>query len=425
MPSAPLRILVPIEFPEHENALLRFAASLAATRKGTLHLTHIVTPTSSTSNQAQSFLENAAALARQQGVEAFAHLYASPTVTQGIKEVVKRWQCNMMLMGWYHNIEREVILSAPNRALTKELGIDTLIFKERDTYPVRRFLVPTSGGSHAFMGIQIAQELATHTGASLEILRIARDPRCRPDDPRLQRYCAQLYENTRLQMDLLEIEAPITVQPAVELIPAITSKVNPGDMVILGASNDWRQEEHLAGSIPDEIANKVPVSVLMVRSAAPDPHLLGNIFWEKNIRLDLSPANKWDAIAQMVDILIEERQVPQSQRDNILNAALEREHKSSTAMGHATAIPHAPIPNLPAVIGAVGICPSGLDFDAQDGGAVRFIFLLLTPQQNYRSYIPVLAQIAGLMRAPDTQQALLDSQTPSEVAAHFRNYKAL
>jgi len=126
-----------------------------------------------------------------------------------------------------------------------------------------------------------------------------------------------------------------------------------------------------------------------------------------------------------VDILIEERQVPQSQRDNILNAALEREHKSSTAMGHATAIPHAPIPNLPAVIGAVGICPSGLDFDAQDGGAVRFIFLLLTPQQNYRSYIPVLAQIAGLMRAPDTQQALLDSQTPSEVAAHFRNYKAL
>jgi PTS system fructose-specific IIC component/PTS system nitrogen regulatory IIA component len=163
----------------------------------------------------------------------------------------------------------------------------------------------------------------------------------------------------------------------------------------------------------------------MVRAGTPDPHILGNIFWENTIRLDMHPTDKWDAIAQMVDILVEERQVPPSQRDNILHTALEREHKGSTAMGHATAIPHAPIPNLPAVIGAVGICPAGIDFDAPDGKAVYFIFLLLTPQQNYRSYIPVLAEIAGLMRTSTTQQGLLDCQTPSEAAAHFRAYKAV
>ena len=48
---------------------------------------------------------------------------------------------------------------------------------------------------------------------------------------------------------------------------------------------------------------------------------------------------------------------------------------------------------------------------------VHFIFLLLTPQQNYRSYIPVLAQIATLMHTEEARSAFLRCQTPSELMA--------
>ena len=44
MTHSKLRILVPLDDPSAEEPLIRFAAALAQTRKGELHLTHIITP---------------------------------------------------------------------------------------------------------------------------------------------------------------------------------------------------------------------------------------------------------------------------------------------------------------------------------------------------------------------------------------------
>ena len=77
---------------------------------------------------------------------------------------------------------------------------------------MRRILVPFGGGNHALVGVQIAYDLAQTWGAELEILRIVHDTRA-PSDPILQRYCAQLAADTRLQLDLLKIDVPLTVVP--------------------------------------------------------------------------------------------------------------------------------------------------------------------------------------------------------------------
>ncbi len=416
MAYSKLRILVPLEDPGAEEALVRFAARLAQTRKGELHLTHIVTP-EETVPQAEQLLQRAAGIAAQVGVRAHPHLAEYPSVTQGIQESVRRLKCKMMMMGWYHEVEKGAILAAQNRALTKAINVETLIFKDRNSFPFQRILVPTGGGSNALMGIQLGSELAQNWGIPIEVLRVAREPHHRPDDPILQRYCSQLLEGTKLQLELLGLDLPIRILPAEDVVAPIVEHTREGDLVVLGASNDWRQEEHLAGSIPDEIANQVPSSVLLVRSLTPNKILLSRIFWETTIRLDLHPKDKWDAITQMVDALVEEKQVPSSQRQYVLDRALERERKSSTALGHETAIPHAPIPDLPGIIGCLGICPDGVNFQGVYDEPVRCIFLLLTPQQNYLSYIPVLAQIATFMKPDSTRSAVLRCQTPSEVSA--------
>ena len=90
---------------------------------------------------------------------------------------------------------------------------------------------------------------------------------------------------------------------------------------------------------------------------------------------------------------------------------------SSTSIGRQTAIPHAPVEGLPGIIGALGICPHGVDFNGLDDQPVHFIFLLLTPQQNYRSYVPVLAQIATLMHSDEARSPFSRCQTPSELTA--------
>ena len=106
------------------------------------------------------------------------------------------------------------------------------------------------------------------------------------------------------------------------------------DLVVVGASNDWRQEEYLSGSIPDKIANRVACSALMVRSAVTNDLKLSSIFWEQMIRLDLRPTDKWDAINQMIEVLIEEEQFPSTQRQRVLESALERAKKFDGAGSH-------------------------------------------------------------------------------------------
>ena len=410
----PLRILVPLEDPGAEESLVRFAAALARTRSGELHLTHIATAGSDTC-QSEQLLARAAAIAAEQDVPASPHLVQTPNVTDGILETVSRWECNMMVMGWYHEVQRDAVLASANRVLAKAISVDTLIYKNRNSDSFKRILVPTGGGNNALMGIQIAHELSRYWGAPVEVLRVARDPQCRRDDPILQRYCGQLRADTRLQLELLGIDVPVAILPAVDVVSPIVAHAREGDLVVLGASNDWRQEEFLAGSIPDEIANRVPASVLMVRFRTPDKPLLSSILWENTVRLDMHPTDKWDAIAQMVDSLVDARQVPSSQRDRVLERAVERERQGSTDLGHETAIPHAPIPELPGVIGCLGICPDGVDFEGLYDEPVRYIFLLLTPRQNYVGYIPVLAQIARLMKKDSTRAAILGCQTPAEV----------
>ena len=69
----------------------------------------------------------------------------------------------------------------------------------------------------------------------------------------------------------------------------------------------------------------------------------------------------------------------------------------------------------------MAICPDGVDFGA-GGDLVRYLFLLLTPEENYRSYIPILAQIATLMHSDEIRSSFLRCETPSELVATIRTH---
>lgn len=406
-----------MENPAAEDSLVRLAASLASEPWGELHLTHVVTPDEPALPDAQAQLERAARIAGDLGVGAIPHVVHGPSVTQVIGDALRRWNCDILLMGWYGDVDRDSVLSANNRALTKALDVDTLIFKDKGFETAGRILVPTGGGAHSLMGIEVAHRISQAWDVDMQVIRVARDPSHRNGDPILEKYCRQVGEDLRLQLRLLDLDPPFEIIPAEDVVTPIIERAKANDLLVVGAANDWREEGYLAGSIPDEIAYRAPCSVLTVRSGAPSSYQLSNIFWEHTIRLDLHPRDKWEAIDQMVDILVEEKQVPSSQRDNVLEAARSRESKSSTSIGRETAIPHAPLPDLPGIIGALGICPDGVDFNGVNGDMVRYIFLLLTPQQNYRSYIPVLGQIAHLMHTDEMRSAFLHCQTPSELTA--------
>ncbi|MEE3234742.1 MAG: PTS sugar transporter subunit IIA [Candidatus Latescibacterota bacterium] len=415
MPPTSLNILVPIEDPKNDNTIVDLASRIASPSRGELHLIHVA---QNSYNNRHVILKDLSIIAKSStlnDVRTSLHVENGEDIVTEIQDRIQQLSCNMIFMAWRAEINSISILASNNRSLTKDLNLDTLIFKERNLQKVERILVPTGGGPHSVLGIQIAHDLALNWGAEIEILRIARDLHRDPSNPLHKRYCKQLEEDTKMQLELLKISAPVRIISAEHVVPAVTDYSKNFDLVVMGASNDWRQDEYLSGSIPDKIANSVGCSALMARSASTLDAKLSKVFWEQMIRLNFRPKDKWEAIEQMIDVLIEEEQFPSEKRDMVLAAAINRERQGSTALGHQTAIPHAPITNLPGIIGCLGICPDGLDFQNPTGEKIHFIFLLLTPRQNYRSYIPLLAQIANLVRTASFRSALLASQTPAEV----------
>lgn len=62
------------------------------------------------------------------------------------------------------------------------------------------------------------------------------------------------------------IEAEVRVDMDTDVSRAIVRVAKEHDLVVIGASNEWTLRRWLFGSLPDQVANRAPVSVLMVRS---------------------------------------------------------------------------------------------------------------------------------------------------------------
>ena len=134
MSPAQLRILVPLEDPHQEHNLVDLAATLAPSPWGELHLTHILTPDAEPIPGYRPITRKLSAdRAMARNIGAIAHL----------EEGAGRNKCHsagrppLELQHDAHGLERQMssetaILSAPNRALTKDTDVDTLIFKEKE-----------------------------------------------------------------------------------------------------------------------------------------------------------------------------------------------------------------------------------------------------------------------------------------------------
>ena len=87
-------------------------------------------------------------------------------------------------------------------------------------------------------------------------------------------------------------------------------------------------------------------------------------------------------------------------------AAFEREQLVSTALGGGVAAPHARLVGLARPVVAVGVSPSGIEFDTPDGVPVRLVFLILTPRSEDGAQLEILSDIAATFSHEDAVERL-------------------
>lgn len=94
----------------------------------------------------------------------------------------------------------------------------------------------------------------------------------------------------------------------------------------------------------------------------------------------------------------------------IFEILLQREKLGSTGIGHGIAIPHGKLPKLERLFGLFARLERPVDFESLDGQPVDLVFLLLAPEGAGADHLKALAQVARLLRDPETANKLRESR---------------
>lgn len=142
------------------------------------------------------------------------------------------------------------------------------------------------------------------------------------------------------------------------------------------------------------------------------------------VLLDIEAHSLPQVFERTVELLAERGVVPDGKSEAVVSALMEREAKSSTAIGHAVAVPHAYLDVLsePTV---VFVRLSGpLNLGAPDGIPTRYLFFLLGPPSATSTHLDTLASAARLMSDEEFRYEARGARDSAELLAAFGRFRA-
>jgi mannitol/fructose-specific phosphotransferase system IIA component (Ntr-type)/Kef-type K+ transport system membrane component KefB len=148
--------------------------------------------------------------------------------------------------------------------------------------------------------------------------------------------------------------------------------------------------------------------------AGMDRRRLVEFLQEEHILYPLKCDDRWDAIRKLGEFLIRTHGVTDLTLEELVESVEARERSFSTAVGSGVALPHARLSSGDEILGVMGICPRGVDFDAPDGESVRVIIMVATPEGMADRHLEVMAAVAGLMSDPEVRAHLLTARGAAE-----------
>lgn len=119
-----------------------------------------------------------------------------------------------------------------------------------------------------------------------------------------------------------------------------------------------------------------------------------------------------DAIRELCDAAADQHHELDAER--IAQAVLQREYELGTAVERGIALPHARLEGLPKPVIVFGRSTAGIEWDSPDGLLSHFIFLILTPADDYDVQVQTLALIAKAMSGSDFGERILRAKDGAE-----------
>lgn len=119
---------------------------------------------------------------------------------------------------------------------------------------------------------------------------------------------------------------------------------------------------------------------------------------EKAVTTSLKATDKPGVIRELVQLLVKSGDVKSADTDRFVEVLLAREALGSTGIGQGVGIPHGKSNCVSQLVGAFGIAPRGVNFEALDGEPVHIFFLLVAPEDSAGPHLKALARISRLLK---------------------------
>jgi mannitol/fructose-specific phosphotransferase system IIA component (Ntr-type) len=146
---------------------------------------------------------------------------------------------------------------------------------------------------------------------------------------------------------------------------------------------------------------------------------LGHLLSVDQIIPEMQATERWSAIVELVDLLVNLGKIKVNDREVVLAALRAREETMSTGIGFSIAIPHASSDRVGEVVAAFGRSHEGIEFDSLDNLPVKFIVLFIVPKDQFQTHLRTLAAIAKFLNDRTVRERLGSATNTQEILSIF------
>ncbi len=149
---------------------------------------------------------------------------------------------------------------------------------------------------------------------------------------------------------------------------------------------------------------------------------LSDILDEKVVVINLPGNTKEEIIDALINLVSQSPKV--LDKEKVRTAIFEREKIMSTGVGNGFAIPHGKTDAVSDIVAAFGVTAQPIPYQSLDEKPVRLIFLLIGKDNLVGPHIKLLSRISRFMNKEDFRNKLLETKTPQELIAAFKQEEA-
>ncbi len=148
---------------------------------------------------------------------------------------------------------------------------------------------------------------------------------------------------------------------------------------------------------------------------------LSELIQEEVIKIGLSARDKWEAIEELVDVLVAAHEIRLADRPEVIGAVGIRERSFSTGLKYGLAVPHGSVECVGEIVAALGTSSAGIPFESADGQPARLVILLVLPRGKFQHHVRTLAAVSRLATRPELREKVLGASSAGDLAAAIHN----